>query len=405
MPSSPNASARDAADDAPFEAPDASPRRVADLVRRARCWRATASRPTKSLGQHFLVDRAALARHRRAAELAPDDEVWEVGPGLGTLTVELAKRARRVVPSSSTAGCCPSWRRRSPPGPTSRSSTPTPCASTSGGRARAPSFVANLPYHVGTARPGRVLAAGASAGRRAGAAGGRRAAGGATGHARVRQPQPVGGPPRPARAGAHRAAGAFLPPPKVTSAVVRIDLDPAARPRPRHLRADPRRLPAPAQDALANLRAVGDDPDRVTRALDARASTPGAGRDARPGDFRRLARCSAPSGDARSPRDSPSRARGAYTARANTGTPSDATRGAAPVGEVLHGRYPGGRRRHRRPDVLHRCAARAGGEVSATRAVMEPGGAGGTIATALARLGHDVAIATRVGNGPFSAWR
>jgi ribokinase len=43
-----------------------------------------------------------------------------------------------------------------------------------------------------------------------------------------------------------------------------------------------------------------------------------------------------------------------------------------------------------------------GGEITATRAVMEPGGAGGTMATALARLGHDVRIATRVGTGPFS---
>ncbi|TVR91037.1 MAG: carbohydrate kinase family protein [Trueperaceae bacterium] len=44
----------------------------------------------------------------------------------------------------------------------------------------------------------------------------------------------------------------------------------------------------------------------------------------------------------------------------------------------------------------------AGGEATALRAVMEPGGAGGTVATALARLGHDVSIATRVGTGPFS---
>lgn len=43
-----------------------------------------------------------------------------------------------------------------------------------------------------------------------------------------------------------------------------------------------------------------------------------------------------------------------------------------------------------------------GGETTASRAVMEPGGAGGTMATALARLGHDVRIATRVGTGPFS---
>lgn len=44
----------------------------------------------------------------------------------------------------------------------------------------------------------------------------------------------------------------------------------------------------------------------------------------------------------------------------------------------------------------------AGGEIAATRSVMEPGGAGGTMATALARLGHATRIATRVGTGPFS---
>lgn len=43
-----------------------------------------------------------------------------------------------------------------------------------------------------------------------------------------------------------------------------------------------------------------------------------------------------------------------------------------------------------------------GGEIAATRAVMQPGGAGGTLATALARLGHPTRIATRVGTGPFS---
>ena len=43
-----------------------------------------------------------------------------------------------------------------------------------------------------------------------------------------------------------------------------------------------------------------------------------------------------------------------------------------------------------------------GGEIAATRSVMEPGGAGGTMATALARLGHSTRIATRVGTGPFS---
>lgn len=43
-----------------------------------------------------------------------------------------------------------------------------------------------------------------------------------------------------------------------------------------------------------------------------------------------------------------------------------------------------------------------GGEVSSTRALMEPGGAGGTVATVLARLGNPTRIATRVGSGPFA---
>ncbi|HZW29008.1 MAG TPA: carbohydrate kinase family protein [Trueperaceae bacterium] len=43
-----------------------------------------------------------------------------------------------------------------------------------------------------------------------------------------------------------------------------------------------------------------------------------------------------------------------------------------------------------------------GAEVSAVRAVLEPGGSGGTVATVLARLGNDTRIATRVGTGPFA---
>lgn len=42
-----------------------------------------------------------------------------------------------------------------------------------------------------------------------------------------------------------------------------------------------------------------------------------------------------------------------------------------------------------------------GGEVPSSRALMEPGGAGGTVATVLARLGNPTSIATRVGSGPF----
>ncbi|MFO8101611.1 MAG: 16S rRNA (adenine(1518)-N(6)/adenine(1519)-N(6))-dimethyltransferase RsmA [Dehalococcoidia bacterium] len=51
----------------------------------------------KSLGQHFLIDPAVLEASVSAAGLSPDEEVIEVGPGLGFLTEELAKSARRVI--------------------------------------------------------------------------------------------------------------------------------------------------------------------------------------------------------------------------------------------------------------------------------------------------------------------
>lgn len=54
-------------------------------------------RAKKGLGQHFLVDDGVLRSIIEAAELSPDDLVVEVGPGLGILTEELAKRAAKVI--------------------------------------------------------------------------------------------------------------------------------------------------------------------------------------------------------------------------------------------------------------------------------------------------------------------
>ncbi len=53
--------------------------------------------PRKSLGQNFLTDPAILRRIVEAAELPPQAEVLEIGPGLGSLTRVLAQVARRVV--------------------------------------------------------------------------------------------------------------------------------------------------------------------------------------------------------------------------------------------------------------------------------------------------------------------
>ncbi len=46
-------------------------------------------RPTKKLGQNFVHDPNTVRRIVRAAQLAPDDVVVEVGPGLGSLTLAL----------------------------------------------------------------------------------------------------------------------------------------------------------------------------------------------------------------------------------------------------------------------------------------------------------------------------
>jgi 16S rRNA (adenine1518-N6/adenine1519-N6)-dimethyltransferase len=52
--------------------------------------------PNKELGQHFLVDANILGVIARLAELAADDVVLEVGPGLGVLTEYLAARVAHV---------------------------------------------------------------------------------------------------------------------------------------------------------------------------------------------------------------------------------------------------------------------------------------------------------------------
>lgn len=53
--------------------------------------------PKKELGQHWLKDRDILSDIADAAELSSVDTVLEIGPGLGTLTSELLRRAGRVV--------------------------------------------------------------------------------------------------------------------------------------------------------------------------------------------------------------------------------------------------------------------------------------------------------------------
>lgn len=53
-------------------------------------------RPNKDLGQHFLTDRNVLEKIVETADLKSDDIVVEVGPGVGILTKELSKVAKKV---------------------------------------------------------------------------------------------------------------------------------------------------------------------------------------------------------------------------------------------------------------------------------------------------------------------
>ena len=53
--------------------------------------------PRKKLGQHFLVDPNILNKVVRAAQVGREDVVLEVGPGLGEMTLALARHAKKVI--------------------------------------------------------------------------------------------------------------------------------------------------------------------------------------------------------------------------------------------------------------------------------------------------------------------
>jgi 16S rRNA (adenine1518-N6/adenine1519-N6)-dimethyltransferase len=53
--------------------------------------------PRKRWGQHFLVDRNILNKVIRTARVEEGDVVLEVGPGLGEMTLALAREVKRVI--------------------------------------------------------------------------------------------------------------------------------------------------------------------------------------------------------------------------------------------------------------------------------------------------------------------
>ncbi len=116
-------------------------------------------RARKGLGQHFLVDGRVLGRIVAAAELAPEDTVIEVGPGLGVLTRELVCRAGRVIAIEADAGMVSALSDLSSRSPNLTvvhgdvlridpvSLLPAPCD----GVASSYKVVANIPYYITSA--------------------------------------------------------------------------------------------------------------------------------------------------------------------------------------------------------------------------------------------------------------
>jgi len=54
-------------------------------------------RPSKRLGQNFLIDQNIKDKIINSIEVGKENTVLEIGPGLGTLTQDLCKKAERVI--------------------------------------------------------------------------------------------------------------------------------------------------------------------------------------------------------------------------------------------------------------------------------------------------------------------
>jgi 16S rRNA (adenine1518-N6/adenine1519-N6)-dimethyltransferase len=108
-------------------------------------------RPTKTLGQNFVIDPNTVRRIVRTAEVGPDDVVVEVGPGLGSLTLGLLEQARRVVAvevDPVLAGALPATVEARLPGADLEVVLQDALELTGVPGPAPTAFVANLPYNV-----------------------------------------------------------------------------------------------------------------------------------------------------------------------------------------------------------------------------------------------------------------
>ena len=64
------------------------------------------TRPSKGLGQNFLIDKNVLRKIIEASEIKPTDTILEVGPGIGVLTQELALVAKKIIAIEKSETMC-----------------------------------------------------------------------------------------------------------------------------------------------------------------------------------------------------------------------------------------------------------------------------------------------------------
>ena len=198
--------------------------------------------PNKSLGQNFLTDETALQQVVDAAQIHPGEVVLEIGPGLGSLTRLLSERARRVMAVELDGRLIPPLKEVLATYPNVQivqgdilALHPVELMQETGSE-RTPDYlvVANIPYYITSALvrhlletsqpPQRlVLTVQRQVAERICAAEGKMSL-------LALSVQIYGRP----QAAAYIPASAFYPPPKVDSAVIRVDLHPQPR-IPKHL--------------------------------------------------------------------------------------------------------------------------------------------------------------------------
>jgi 16S rRNA (adenine1518-N6/adenine1519-N6)-dimethyltransferase len=109
-------------------------------------------RPSKQRGQNFVIDPNTIRRIVRLARLQDGDDVLEVGPGLGSLTLGLLAAGHRVlaveVDAALAGALMPTVQRQAPTRAADLTVVVADALTLAPGSGQPAALVANLPYNV-----------------------------------------------------------------------------------------------------------------------------------------------------------------------------------------------------------------------------------------------------------------